>query len=265
MADELVLYETTDGVAVVTLNRPDKLNAFTLELQSQYFDRLADAEADRDVRAIVVTGAGRGFCAGADLGFLEAIAETGPALLAEARRPTFPLSLRKPLIAAVNGAAIGAGLAYAVQADVRFVAESAKLGCAFSQRGLVAEYGLSWLLPRIVGQGRAMDLLLSSRMVSGEEVLRLGLADRLCPVETVLEEAVAYAAGLAATSSPASMAVIKRQVADAWGQTLEEAVEVTLRLMGRSFAGPDVAEGVASFVEQRPAAFPALDEGTTFD
>lgn len=265
MADDLVLYETRDGVAIVTLNRPDKLNAFTLQLQEQYFERLAEAEADRDVRAIVVTGAGRGFCAGADLGFLEAIGETGPALLGAARLPTFPLTLRKPFIAAVNGAAIGAGLAYAVQADVRFVAQNAKLGCAFSQRGLVAEYGLSWLLPRIVGHGRAMDLLLSSRMVSGDEVLRLGLADFLCPVETVLDEAVAYAAGLAATSSPASMAVIKRQVTDAWAQTLDESVQVTLGLMAQSFAGPDVAEGVASFVEQRPAMFPALDEGTTYD
>jgi enoyl-CoA hydratase/carnithine racemase len=265
MAEDLVLSEIRDGgVAVVTLNRPDKLNAFTLELQERYFERLAEADADRDVRAIVVTGAGRGFCAGADLSFLENIAQHGPALLEGARPPTFPITLQTPFIAAVNGAAVGAGLAYAIQADIRFVSSTAKIGCAFSQRGLTAEYGLAWLLPRIIGHGKAMDLLLSSRMISGDEVLRLGIADHLCPPETVLDEAVAYAANLAATCSPASVAVIKRQARLAWGQTFDEAVDETIRLMGQSFAGPDVAEGVASFLEQRPAQFARLGEGTLF-
>lgn len=263
MADE-VLYEVGGGVAVVTLNRPDKLNAFTPSLQARYFELLAEADADPSVRAIVVTGAGRGFCAGADLDFLKDIATHGPSLLSQARSPLFPLSLQKPFVAAVNGAAVGAGLAYAIQADVRFVADTAKLGCAFSQRGLVAEYGLAWLLPRICGHSRALDLLLSSRIVSGEEVLRLGLADRLCRAESVLEEAVAYAKELAASCSPASMAVIKRQVREGWSQSADEMTSYTLRLMAQAFTGPDVTEGVASFVEQRPAAFPPLGEGTRF-
>jgi enoyl-CoA hydratase/carnithine racemase len=265
VADDLVLSEVrSDGVAVVTLNRPDKLNAFTVELQALYFERLAEAEANPEVRVIVVTGAGRGFCAGADLEFLERIAEDGSALLTGKRGPTFPLSLQKPFIAAVNGAAIGAGLAFALHADVRFVANNAKLGCAFSQRGLVAEYGLAWLLPRIVGHGRAMDLLLSSRVVSGDEVLRLGLAEYLCPPESVLDEAVAYAASLAGTCSPASMAVMKRQVIDAGAQSFNESAQETFRLMAQSFTGVDVAEGVKSFLEQRPARFPRLGGGTRF-
>jgi enoyl-CoA hydratase/carnithine racemase len=266
MADDLVLYaEEEGGVAVVTLNRPDKLNAFTPDLQNRYFELLAGADASRDVRAIVVTGAGRGFCAGADLDYLKDVPTAGPAFLHAERPPTFPLSLRKPFIAAVNGHAIGAGLAYAMQADVRFVATEARLGCAFSQRGLVAEYGLSWLLPRIVGHSKALDLLLSSRMVSGDEVLRLGLGDHVLPAADVLGAAVAYAKDLAANCSPASMAVMKRQVNDAWAQTFNEAAQETLRLMSISFTGPDVTEGVASFVEQRPASFLPLGEGTRYD
>lgn len=267
MADDLVLYEVADGVAVVTLNRPDKLNAFTVELQDQYYARLAEADAAREVGAIVVTGAGRGFCAGADLELLQGIAtpDAGGLLSPGKRLPTFPLSIRKPFIAAVNGAAIGAGLGYAVQADLRFVADNAKLGCAFSQRGLVAEYGLSWLLPRICGWSRAMDLLLSSRIVSGQEVVTLGLADRLLPVDEVLPAAIAYARDLATNCSPASMAVIKQMVRSHWAMPFEEMEADTLRLMRQSFTGADVKEGVASFVEQRQAQFPPLGEGTLFE
>lgn len=265
MADDLVLYELRGAVAVLTFNRPDKMNAFTVELEDQYHQRLADADADPAVRAIVVTGAGRGFCAGADLDLLRELGSGDLRLLDEHRRPqTFPTTLRKPFIAAVNGAAIGAGLAYAVQADLRFVSETAKLGAAFSQRGLVAEYGMAWLLPRICGQGRALDLLLSSRIVSGEEVLRLGLADRLCPAETVLEEAVAYATDLAANCSPASLAIIKDMVRRHWDVPLEVAARETAALMRESFAGADVQEGLASFLEQRPPAFAPLGDGTTY-
>jgi enoyl-CoA hydratase/carnithine racemase len=263
--DDLVLYEVRDpGVALVTLNRPDKLNAFTVEFQELYFEHLATADADREVRAIVVTGAGRGFCSGADLDVLKDIATNGERLLKGSRPPTFPLSLRKPFIGAINGAAIGAGLGYAVQCDIRFVADNAKLGCAFSQRGLVAEYGMAWLLPRVVGHARALDLLLSSRIISGEEVLRIGLADRLLPADQVVDAALAYAGELATTSSPASMAVIKRMVNDAWGQSFNESALETIRLMQQSFTGADVKEGVASFLEQRPPAFPPLGEGTQF-
>jgi enoyl-CoA hydratase/carnithine racemase len=266
MADDVVLYEVHDnGVAVVTLNRPDKMNAFTVELQDLYFELLARADADAAVRAIVVTGAGRGFCAGADFELLQQLGAGDFSLISEDRRPmTFPLTLRKPFIAAVNGAAIGAGLAYALQADLRFVAENAKLGAAFSQRGLVAEYGLAWLLPRMIGQSRALDLLLSSRIISGDEVVRMGLADRLLPAESVLAEAVTYAGELAAGSSPASMAIIKDMVRAHWTMSLEDAGRQTVALMRESFAGADVKEGVASFLEQRPAVFAALDEGTLF-
>jgi enoyl-CoA hydratase/carnithine racemase len=265
MADDLVLYELRGAVAVVTFNRPDKMNAFTVELEDQYHERLAEAEADPAVRAIVVTGAGRGFCAGADLELLKELASGDLRLLGEHRRPqTYPATLRKPFIAAVNGAAIGAGLAYAVQADIRFVSQTAKLGAAFSQRGLVAEYGMAWLLPRICGQSKALDLLLSSRLVSGDEVLRLGLADRMCPAESVLDEAVAYATEMVTNCSPASLAIIKDMVRRHWDVPLGDAARETIGLMRQSFAGPDVQEGVASYLEQRPSVFAPLDHGTTY-
>ncbi len=265
MSEDLVLYELRGAVAVVTLNRPDKLNAFTLELEDEYHERLAEADADPEVRAIVVTGAGGAFCAGADLALLQELASGDLRLLNEHRRPqTYPATLRKPFIAAVNGAAIGAGLAYAVQADLRFVSETAVLGAAFSERGLVAEYGMSWLLPRICGQSRALDLLLSSRVVSGEEARQIGLADRLCPGGSTLDEAIAYAGNLAAHSSPASMAVIKDMVRRHWDVPFENVARETVGLMRQSFAGPDVEEGVAALLEQRPAAFAPLDHGTTY-
>src|SRR5262245_4521839 len=266
MADDVVLYEARDnGVAVVTFNRPDKMNAFTVEVQDLYFELLARADADPAVRAIVVTGAGRGFCAGADFELLQQLGAGDFSLISDDRRSmTFPLTLRKPFIAAVNGAAIGAGLAFALQADLRFVADNAKLGTAFAQRGLVAEYGLAWLLPRMIGQARALDLLLSARIISGEEVVRMGIADRLCPADQVLDQAVAYAGDLAANCSPASMAIIKDMVRAHWTASIEQAAEQTVALMRESFQGADVKEGVASFREQRPAVFAPLDEGTLF-
>jgi len=266
MADD-VLYEVRDGVALLTFNRPDRMNGWTTDMEDRYLDLLLQAEVDTDVRAIVVTGAGRAFCPGADLEALEAGARGEPLLFGSLkRRPvTLPLGIKKPIVGAINGAAAGVGLVNALMFDVRFVAAGAKFTFAFSQRGLVAEYGVSWLLPRLIGTSRALDLLLSSRVVVADEALALGLVNRVVEAEQLLPEALAYAGQLAATCSPASMAVIKQQVYADATVDLETARVRSAKLMARSFPGADFKEGVASYLEKRGAAFPPLGEGSAFD
>jgi enoyl-CoA hydratase/carnithine racemase len=167
---DVVLREIDQGVALLTLNRPDRLNAWTNEMHRQYFDLLDDCAARDDVRAIVVTGAGKGFCAGADMGDLQALGDGGEVEGAFDQRPhTHARTIPKPVIAAVNGACAGLGLVHALMCDLRFAANEAKFTTAFARRGLVAEHGISWLLPRLVGPSRALDLLLSARVILGEE------------------------------------------------------------------------------------------------
>jgi enoyl-CoA hydratase/carnithine racemase len=257
----LVLAEKRETVLVLTLNRPERMNAWTDALEDQYFERLAAAEADPAVRAIVVTGAGRGFCAGADLDDLAAVSaagEAGNGAVSDRPPRSFPSTIRKPLIAALNGAAAGLGLVEALYCDVRFATPTAKLTTAFERRGLIAEYGISWLLPRLVGVSRALDLLISGRVVLGDEAERMGLVDRVVPAERVVDEAVAYALDLATNCSPTSMAVIKSQVRRHLAATFAEAVADSDRLMLESFGWPDIAEGVASYRERRAPAFPPL-------
>jgi enoyl-CoA hydratase/carnithine racemase len=281
---EVVLKEVhDDGVAVLTLNRPDRLNAWTGELEQEYFGALRECTASEQVRVIVVTGAGRGFCAGADMQSLQdigaavsgaggengAASENGGAGSADAdadahaaareQTPqTFTLSVPKPVVAAINGPCAGIGLVLALMCDVRFVAENAKLTTAFARRGLVAEHGISWILPRLVGPARALDLLLSGRVVLGREAVELGLCNRATPAESVLEETLAYARELATQCSPASMAQMKRQVYAAMEEPLADALAEADRLMLASFAKPDFAEGVSSFVERREPRFAPL-------
>lgn len=265
MAEQVVLYEVRDDrVAVLTLNRPDKMNAWTLEMEDRYFDLLLEADADPEVRAIVVTGAGKGFSPGADLDVLLEGADGGDFPFGQlTRRPTtIPLTVRKPIIGAINGAVAGVSLAQALQFDIRFAGAGVKLTFSFPQRGLVAEYGASWLLPRLIGTSRALDLLLSGRVVTAEEALELGLVNRVLPREEVLDAAIAYAAELAAKCSPASMAVIKQQVYADWDTDLEAQRVRVAGLMARAFSGPDFAEGIQSYLEKRPAAFPRLGEGS---
>src|SRR5947199_2277780 len=230
MSDEqVVLYETSEGVATITLNRPARLNAWNGPMEIAYFDYLEEAAADPDVRVIVLTGAGRGFCAGADMDELNSVAggglEASAAEAAQDPRPqTFPLSIPKPIIAAINGPCAGLGFVHALMCDLRFAAAGAKLTTAFSRRGLVAEHGISWILPRVVGPSHALDLLLSGRIVLAEEAKEMGLVNRVVEPERLMDETIAYARDLAVNCSPASMATMKRQVYDDLTRELNDAV-----------------------------------------
>lgn len=268
---EVVLREIEDDVALLTLNRPDRLNAWTPELQTLYFDLLEDCASRDDVRAIVVTGAGRGFCAGADMKHLQGVSSgeidrsappTDGDTPQDTRPVAFPLSIPKPVIAAINGPCAGIGLVLAVMCDLRFAAAGAKITTAFARRGLVAEHGISWMLPRLMGPARALDLLLSGRVVLGAEAAELGLVNRAVEDGQVVEHALAYARELARECSPASMAAMKRQVYADYDRTLVDTVQDANRLMLESFTAPDFAEGVQSFVERRSPHFAPVSSAT---
>jgi enoyl-CoA hydratase/carnithine racemase len=258
---DVVLCEVDDRVAVLTLNRPDRLNAWTQEMQRRYFDLLAECGEREDVRAIVVTGAGRGFCAGADMEDLQAIGSGNLDGLAGAHDPrpqAFPLTIPKPIVAAINGPCAGLGLVQALMCDLRFAAADAKITTAFARRGLVAEHGISWILPRLLGPARALDLLFSARVVLGSEAAELGLVNRAVEDGRTLEVALEYARELATYSAPSSMAAAKRQVYTDLDRGLEAAVGEANGLMGESLQAPDFVEGVRSFVERREPDFAPL-------
>jgi enoyl-CoA hydratase/carnithine racemase len=258
---DVVQKQVSEGVALLTLSRPDRLNAWTAEMEQTYFGMLEECAASSEVRVIVVTGAGRGFCAGADMQELQAIGNGGPSAeeIARERYPqSLPLSIPKPIIAAINGACAGIGLVQALMCDIRFAAEGAKITTAFARRGLVAEHGISWILPRLVGPSRALDLLLSGRVVLSDEALALGLVNRVLAPESLLEATLDYARELAVNCSPASMATMKRQVYGDLELGLIEATAAADRLMLESFTAPDFVEGVTSFLERRDPLFAGL-------
>lgn len=256
-----VLWRAEGAVAVITLNRPERLNAWTPELDQRYFELLDDAAANPNIRAIVVTGAGRGFCAGADMDVLKTIHGEAPPEAAAWMRPrSWVRSVGKPVLAAINGACAGIGLVMAMTCDLRFAAEDAKFTTAFAQRGLVAEYGLAWLLGRALGPSRALDLLLSARVVMAPEAQALGLVDRVYPSGELMDGVMAYATELAERSSPWAMSVIKRQVYEGLESDLPAAERLAEHFMNQSYGRPDLQEGIASFLERRPPRFPSLTE-----
>jgi enoyl-CoA hydratase/carnithine racemase len=258
MADSVVLSERRGRVLLVTLNRPERLNAWTDEMEEMYFDTLAEADADPGVRAIVVTGAGRGFCPGADMNVLEELGAGKSAYRPLKRPKTFPLGVRKPLIAAINGACAGLGLIQALYCDIRFVAADAKLTTSFSRRGLIAEHGISWWLPRLIGPSRALDLLLSARVIDGDEAVALGLASAAVPRDEVVGAACEYASDLARHCSPHAMAITKQLVHAHLATSMDAALADANVHMARSLDWKDLAEGVAAFVEKRPPEFVPL-------
>ena len=263
MSDDLCTYEVADGVAVLAFNRPDAMNGMTGDMEVAYFKRLLQAQDDPSVRVIVVTGNGRAFCPGADLAHRPGPDEEP---LPNATMPrTTPLDIRKPMIAAINGACAGVGLAYALQCDLRFAANGAKFTTAFARRGLIGEYGMAWLLHSIGGRQVALDLLLSARVFLAEEAAELGLISKSVDRDDLIDVAMAYAADLAANVSPASMATIKNQVNVEPAMSPHDAQHHAEDLMRESLTGVDVGEGIASFLEKRQVTFAPLGQGTLFD
>jgi enoyl-CoA hydratase/carnithine racemase len=269
-----IVYDVTEPVATITLNRPRALNAWTTRMGAEVKHAVAAAEDDARVVGMVITGAGRGFCAGADLNDLRSItegrglgdtpaelaADPGDASMGESFRGnyTYLLSVRKPIIAAVNGPVAGMAIPIALACDLRFASDRASFTTSFPRRGLIAEWGVSWLLPRVVGSAHALDLLLSARKVDAEEAERLGLVNRVLPHDELLPFVRRYVEELAANCSPASMAIIKRQIYQHWTSELGPAEREAVRLMLESFQRPDFREGVVSFLEKRPPRFRRL-------
>lgn len=258
----VILSELTEqGVLVLTLNRPEHHNAWTLEMELLYNELFDRADSDPDVRAVVLTGAGRSFCPGMDMSVLDG-ASSGARPWPTDQLPARirPMLLDKPVVAAVNGACAGIGFNQALMCDVRFAAPNARFAAAFSRRGLVAEDGVSWLLPRIVGYGRAADLLLSSRKVTGAEALEMGLVDHVREPAELLPAAIAYATELATLASPYAMSLIKQQLQEDQKRGFLEGVEAARRLLAEAKKAPDYREGVVSFLEKRQPRFSGLGQ-----
>jgi enoyl-CoA hydratase/carnithine racemase len=254
-----------DSVLQVTLNRPHRLNAWTDTMEHEVRHATATANDDDSIRAVVITGAGRGFCAGADMDQLTAISADSSvgddavtmegAQGALAGRYTWLASLDVPVIAAINGPCVGLGLVIACFADVRFAARSATFSTTFARRGLVAEHGIAWILPRLVGHGRASDLLLSARRIAAQEACEIGLVSAVLDDEALVAHSLDYARDLAANVSPRSMRIIKRQIYHGWLEDLGSNVRIADAEVLASFQSEDFREGIAHFVERRAARF----------
>ena len=275
-----ILTEEADGVLTVTLNRPDRLNAWTGTMQAEVEEAITRAGQSDQVRCIVVTGAGRGFCAGVDMQGLTAIQPGSPAAAAATSgsqangaakgastgndkslsalypgRFGYLYDCPKPVIAAINGACAGIGLVFTLYADFRFAAETAKFTTAFAQRGLIAEHGIAWLLPRLVGEANALDLLLTARKFTGAEAGQLGLVNRALPEGELMAHVGDLARHFVTQVSPRSVAVMKRQIRQSYAQSFAASLAEADREMEASFGSFDFKEGVASFMERRPPAF----------
>ena len=271
MSYQDILYAVEDGLAIITLNRPDKLNAWTGQMEAEVRQAMSDANDDDAVRAIILTGAGRGFCAGADMNLLSDIGggkrdtenRPAPAGVADGlsltddfkQRVSYFPTVTKPVIAAINGVAAGLGMVMTLYADIRFASDAARFTTAFAKRGLIAEHGISWMLPRLVGISNALDLLLSSRIIDAREAKEMGLVSKVFPLDSMLDEVKSYARAIASEVSPRSTRVMKEQVYNALFTDLATAIEVANGEMRLSFDSADFKEGVAHFLEKRPPAF----------
>lgn len=261
MESPQVSYERRGALGVIRLERPEALNALTYAMISGVERFALAAEADPEVIALCITGAGRGFCAGIDMSVLTESTRNGPraaAADAASRNPAlfaFLLGISKPVIAAINGPTAGGGFVLAMMCDLRFMAQEASLTTVFTKRGLIAEHGTSWLLPRMIGLSRAMDLLWSSRRVDAAEAYRLGFADRLVPGDGLLAAVEGYAADLKANVSPRALAVIKAQLHRDLEAGFDAAARGAEALMADALTHPDATEGAQSFIERRPPRF----------
>lgn len=260
MTESLVLYEVdADGVATVTLNRPERRNAWSIPMERRFFDVLGEAAADPAVRVVVLTGAGRSFCPGMDVQRLEQNAQPGQSLNLQERVPMYSMRpMPKPMVAAINGACAGIGLVQALICDVRFAARGARMTTAFTRRGLAAEYNLSYVLPRVIGLENALDLLLSGRTFDADEARVLGLVSRVVEPEDLLTAAHAYARDIARNCSPRAMAVVRHQVYGDLDRDFTAALRRSYSVMEYFAGSPDFREGVASFTEKREPKFEGL-------
>jgi enoyl-CoA hydratase/carnithine racemase len=265
--DALVTREISDGVAVLTWNRPERNNAWSVEMEAVYYRLLHECADDENVRVIVVTGAGKCFCPGMDSGVLSDVASGGASTHPHLRPPmTLPRSIPKPIIAAINGACAGIGIIAALNCDLRFASATAKLTTSFAQRGIMAEHGIAWSLPRLVGTSKALDLLMSARVVQGAEALDLGLVDRVFAHEELMEKTLEYAKHMAANCSPLALGVIKRQVYEAEEGAHEQARTLAIRYWYDTVRDHgDFKEGISSFLEKRPPHFAPWNPETTTD
>lgn len=265
-----ITVDAAGSILTVTLNRPEKLNAWTQQMEVEFRHAIEAAASDPTVRAVVITGAGRAFCAGADMSVLEAgvaghlAADDSVQPAANAatdglnanysHRFSYLLRVPKPIFAAINGPVAGIGLCMTLFCDFRYMASGQKLTTAFARRGLIAEHGASWMLPRLVGVANALDLLLTARTLLSEEAASMGLV-KILPIEDVLATVQGIAVNMVRESSPRSIGVIKRQVYDSLLQSLDEAWRRADADMVESFGSEDFREGVAHFLERRPPAF----------
>lgn len=258
MTDAVLADRDDAGVLTLTFNRPERRNGWAADLELEYYALLESAAVDPDVRAVVVTGAGTTFCPGADMTALGGLSADGATL---PHRPVdVPRRFPKPLIGAINGACAGVGLVQALFCHVRFAADTARFATSFARRGLVAEYGMSWTLPRLIGVENALDLLLSARTFDAPEAKELGLVSRVLPRDEVLGAAQAYARDIATFCAPRSLAGIAQQVFDDLDVTFEESLQRSYGLVDATIGSPDLREGVMSFLEKRPPQFAPLSK-----
>ena len=271
-----ILYDVSDKIATITLNRPDKLNAWTGTMEQEVRAALIEASGDDGVGAIILTGAGRGFCSGADMNNLNSIQEGAasggqtsdnvravdnaiPGGLSLSNdyslRYTYFPTVPKPIIAAINGPAAGLGLIMALYCDVRFASDAAVFSTAFARRGLIAEHGISWMLPTLIGPANALDITLSGRKFNAAEAKEMGLVSKVYPMESFMDDVRAYAVEMATLASPRSIRVMKRQLYQAMLNSLEHSVLLANSEMPASFESEDFKEGVAHFVERRAPNF----------
>lgn len=266
---EHILFEKEDHIARITLNRPEHRNAYTSTMSNEMSEALRMCDRDPQVRVVIITGAGDAFCVGLDMNDMrddniDEFIERGDSGPTQRVMRTYPFQIKKPVICAINGAAGGFGAAFPLTCDIRLAAEDAPIAYSFVKWGLVPEMGSTWLMPRLIGQEKTADLLLTGRKITGKEAAEIGLVLRAVPKENLLEEATKLATEIAQGSSPTAVSVVKQMT---WGRLMEDgelyrAIYEDDDAIAWALAGPDAQEGNKAFFERRPANWSLVDPNT---